>query len=742
MDWKGKIDFEELPSVVGSDLLSKLEDEWSGLVEKTSLADADLILLEDSADSGAKKKVQISSLPGQELYDAVVASSGGDYTLPSAAFSAGAKSVFVRTGTYNETANVVVPDGGKLIGEDDVQINLGPGFEVNVDGNGGTVETTGTVAYTNGSSAVVGTGTVFTNLSPGDYIALGPLFYEISSITDNTNLTIVGIYRGSSQSGQVMIGTSMFTGCVVSNISLSGTLGVGLRIRGCTDTVVDRVTVTSCGVNISVADAGTVTFSRVNSYHSAGTGFTVVRGRSVSLTNCHLMNNVGAGVTITSDCDASKLTACCLSNNGAEGLTITGASRHTVILGSVATSNATKGLNTEPASGATTIDSCLVANNGTIGVDFDGDENLINNCVIKDNGSDGVWGGDDGMVTACHIEDNGGNGISLSGDINTIITSCNIHDNTLDGISVGATGNTGILIVSNRIYANGGNGVTIPSSVGANGCQLHGNLITGHTTDVSNANTTLVRSVESVGNPVRGNILYYDGSSWSRLAPGVSGQVFQTSGAGADPVWADGGNVFAAANIADNAIVRGDGGAKGLQGSAWVIDDSGNLSSSSGNLNGVKHYPSQATDPVSPAPSDGDRYYNTVLGEEMRYDGTRSKWLSVATLWDGGGRNGTTGGGVYYRRYNGMPFAVGAGSLVRKGTITGISFNCSNAVSHVLQVMVGGSVVATLASNGAFSASNYTVNADFDEGVFSLLNASGSSTTTNLQATVYYKLRV
>lgn len=47
-------------------------------------------------------------------------------------------------------------------------------------------------------------------------------------------------------------------------------------------------------------------------------------------------------------------------------------------------------------------------------------------------------------------------------------------------------------------------------------------------------------------------------------------------------ITAGGGDVTAGANITDNRIVRGDGGAKGIQDSAWTIGDNGNLSASFG----------------------------------------------------------------------------------------------------------------------------------------------------------------
>ena len=60
----------------------------------------------------------------------------------------------------------------------------------------------------------------------------------------------------------------------------------------------------------------------------------------------------------------------------------------------------------------------------------------------------------------------------------------------------------------------------------------------------------------------QGNILYYNGSSWVVLAPGVSGQFLKTQGAAANPLWdtpAGSGDVVGPAASVDNAIARFDG---------------------------------------------------------------------------------------------------------------------------------------------------------------------------------------
>ncbi|RZW41016.1 MAG: hypothetical protein EX263_13000 [Flavobacteriaceae bacterium] len=78
-------------------------------------------------------------------------------------------------------------------------------------------------------------------------------------------------------------------------------------------------------------------------------------------------------------------------------------------------------------------------------------------------------------------------------------------------------------------------------------------------------------------------------------------KVYGTNGSGVkgwkdDPAGGGSGDVTSSLNITDNRIVRGDGGAKGIQHSDWVIDDDGKMSiskSRSGYLLDIRN--SQAT---------------------------------------------------------------------------------------------------------------------------------------------------
>lgn len=67
------------------------------------------------------------------------------------------------------------------------------------------------------------------------------------------------------------------------------------------------------------------------------------------------------------------------------------------------------------------------------------------------------------------------------------------------------------------------------------------------------------------------------------LANGTNNQVL-TANTGADPSWetpAAGGDVSAASNLTDDLVIRGDGGAKGVQTSTMSITDAGEMTNTS-----------------------------------------------------------------------------------------------------------------------------------------------------------------
>ena len=136
------------------------------------------------------------------LFDAVVAPSGGDYSLISEAIDAGALTIYVKDGTYIESTDIVVPDGAIIVGENSI-IDFGNQTH-SVKCIGTRSYSTGTITVNTGGIDVTGSGTDWypVNLQAGDVILLGNSTYMISSVVDDTHLKISRAYVGTSLSGE------------------------------------------------------------------------------------------------------------------------------------------------------------------------------------------------------------------------------------------------------------------------------------------------------------------------------------------------------------------------------------------------------------------------------------------------------------------------------------------------------------------------------------------------------------
>lgn len=93
------------------------------LTELTEVADGDLlVIVDDPSGSPITKKITRANLVtgvggGQTLYECVVAASGGDYTTVGDALTAGKTRIFVRNGTYTESAITTSTNDIVIVGE-------------------------------------------------------------------------------------------------------------------------------------------------------------------------------------------------------------------------------------------------------------------------------------------------------------------------------------------------------------------------------------------------------------------------------------------------------------------------------------------------------------------------------------------------------------------------------------------------------------------------------------------------
>lgn len=461
-------------------------------------------------------------------FDAVVAADGtGDYLLPSAAFAAGHTSVFVRDGAYTETANVVVPSGGRLWGESPsgVVITFSGAVGITVDGSGGTKETAGTVAITSGTTTVTGTGTTFTNLSAGDYICLGDVFYRIETTpVSDTSLTLTETYEGVSLSGESYVAQAMSVGTLIENFTVKDSTSLGVFVRAGLHFRVENVLVMGCLDNFDFTDCGHGSVVSVMSMHATGDGLNATDCKMLSVSSSAFSNNALNGAEILGASHAIEFDNCHFMSNGADGFEVGGTSTGVQVTDSHMGHNAGKGVDTLTTTGTVLISSCIIEDNGTNGVDFDGADNVIEGCVIDSNGSDGILAGDDGVIIGCHIHSNGGDGIDLgSGDDNCTISGCHLESNAGNGINVTADGCT---LTGNYFELNTGAGILINAA--ADSTRLDGN--TFGTGDVLTDNgTNTVYSVDVADGATAGAVVADGDGTFSIIQHNLAGTTAPTA---------------------------------------------------------------------------------------------------------------------------------------------------------------------------------------------------------------------
>ena len=222
-----------------------------------------------------------------------------------------------------------------------------------------------------------------------------------------------------------------------------------------------------------------------------------------------------------------------------------------------------------------------------------------------------------------------------------------------------------------------------------------------------------------------------------------------------------GGDVVGPASSTDEALARFDGiTGKPLQDSSVTVSNAGDMTFPAGAtlaideiepatagegvvVSDIRNYGKRATNPVAPAPTDGDTYYNTVLRMPMVYDGLRSKWLSMDSAQFVFGRNGSVPEATYYRTVDGRVMSGALGwYAIRSGTVVALGYSRTNAVASTFDVRASGSSVATVASS-ATAGRDITLSADFTFGdILSVANPPGSGTTDNVVGWVMIRWRV
>jgi hypothetical protein len=392
-----------------------------------------------------------------DIFDAIVDSKwNGDYVSISEAFQNGEVSVYVRDGFYNETQDIIIPDGGQLVGESqgNVIINLANGNSVICDGSSGIKETTGTISVDSGSQGVTGTGTTFTNLTPGQFILLEINYFEIESIQSDTHLILKQAYQGKSITNNNLIAQSMYTGVRIENLIINGSSSTGFYCRGVRNYGISNLAVVECTPNILIVDSADASFNQIVTHSSTGSGMQLDNVHSILLSCINTYNNSLHGIYFSNNSVSNIIDCSSSTSNNFDGIHVSGFAMQTNISDCVLKGNRQRGVYTSTTSENIIVSNCELINNGTHGIELFSNNSIITGNIIKNNTNDGLQIYSENNVVSNNIVMENENGLNVADGARDIgLSSNNVLYNTASGILVDI-GATKVLVIYNILRGN------------------------------------------------------------------------------------------------------------------------------------------------------------------------------------------------------------------------------------------------------------------------------------------------
>ncbi len=398
------------------------------------------------------------------IFETIVDSRGrGQFSSIADAFAAGKTSVYVRDGTYYETQNIIIPDGGQLEGESqsNVRIVLVGNNTIKIDGSAGVKQTAGTISIAANSLIVTGVGTMFTALQPKDFIQLGTTYYEIGSIESDISLTLAQMYLGAPLVNVDYLAQHMYTGIKISNLIVALSSATGLYIRGVRHCGFKSLAIIGCTPNIVVVDSGEFAMYEIINCFSKGIGISFENVTSMLLQTLDIYNCAGHGMALLGKTTNAVCASSAFCNNFGCGLMLNDMLCDLHFTNCIFKQNNACGIFMQGNCMQVIVQGCTVGDNNGVGISISGSANLVSNNIIK-NASHGVVTSPFCVVTSNQIDENKGNGIMCpEGSDNINISMNRISNNLINGVLSAAKFG---LFSGNIVMNNGASGFEFSSS--------------------------------------------------------------------------------------------------------------------------------------------------------------------------------------------------------------------------------------------------------------------------------------
>ena len=289
--------------------------------------------------------------------------------------SVGGGSILIKKGTYFPELKIEIPSNVELIGEsttntiiDFTNTTFVVPFFASIQARGVSVTTDGTFAINNGSSSVTGTNSEFSTdgVVAGDMFFINGVPYPVSSVTNDTSLTLVDTFRGKNVSGQSVDIQQPVQDIAVRNLTVQNSAEAGMSLGLTINASVIHCHVTKCDGGISIGGyQGEVSYNACFENDVSASAFGIsVSGKSSQANNNYISNSRSSGISVGSGATASFNY---VANSDTTGIF------------------------------ALLTDDFVITNNYIIGSDSHGiavgqacDRGIVNNNMILDSGDDGI----------------------------------------------------------------------------------------------------------------------------------------------------------------------------------------------------------------------------------------------------------------------------------------------------------------------------------------------------------------
>ena len=410
--------------------------------EKTKLTG-----IEDGAQKLANHEA--GELQAARNFEVVVDAAGtGDYTDIQSALNDGKKRIYVRGGTYNLSADIILDNDVLIQGESKYNtiINLNGANQIKAVGD--TPYSTGTIAVTNGSATITGSGTSWSaNLAAGDYIVFNGNVYKIVSVDSDTQLTIDIVYEGQDESG-----ISYNAGTFKSNIHLEDLTFTGQSGLTAETGVIYWQGVVKSGVENCILTNNDISYS-------AGVWLKYCYNNSFSLVNSNNNGEYGLWLEYSDNNSFIDINA---NNNQNNGININYANNN--FLRGIAANSNEYGIQLSSAEG-NIIEQASCKKNKLVGVYIlGGGNNILENINATDNGEYGVAflnASSGNIASGLQIANNSSYNLYLENSDNNVFSGINSINTPSTNPSIYLNSSNGNIISDARLY---GRGITLYNS--------------------------------------------------------------------------------------------------------------------------------------------------------------------------------------------------------------------------------------------------------------------------------------